>query len=358
MGGRRGRPVGFVRRPGRGGLVQRAAGPGWVGQDVFETVLRSRIGEALGFVRSAAMGVFGRAAGRGARHIHKRRRRCGQLRHFGRGGGIGARLGLERLERLERAPELGHGSAAVAHQGLEAAGAVAVADQRHADAGVLPAALLEQLDLHAVGARQAPGGHRDAARQHHLKRAHRRELVHEGRLERLKLDAILVRQHHVSQGAHAMPQGILRRARLARGRLRPARLGAVPATGFGTGIGHGNGRAKRGADTRHGGIPSSWQWGAGRDWPSARAGGRRRDSLAESRNIVQHGHGGGADRYSGDGSQWLVNHRSLTSCSGWSMRPWESVSARRGSAWSGGPRAGMSCRAKLMRTSRSSPNQA
>jgi hypothetical protein len=43
---------GFVRHPGQRGLVERAAGPGWVGQDVFETAHRSRIGPALS-VRSA-----------------------------------------------------------------------------------------------------------------------------------------------------------------------------------------------------------------------------------------------------------------------------------------------------------------
>ena len=58
---------------------------------------------------------------------------------------------------------------------------------------------------------------RDAAREHELERAHGRQLLDQRRLERLKRDAILVGQHDVSQGAHAMPQGILRRARLALG---------------------------------------------------------------------------------------------------------------------------------------------
>ena len=95
------------------------------------------------------------------------------------------------------------------------------AKQRHADAGVLPAPLLEQLDLHAIGARETPGGDRDPARQHELERAFRRQLVHQRRLKRLKLDGILVREHDVVQGAHAVPEGILPRARFPCRRLRP-----------------------------------------------------------------------------------------------------------------------------------------
>jgi hypothetical protein len=49
-------------------------------------------------------------------------------------------LGLEHLEGAQRTPELGHGGVAVAHQGFEAAGAVAVADQREAGVGALVAA--------------------------------------------------------------------------------------------------------------------------------------------------------------------------------------------------------------------------
>ena len=61
---RRAVDLGFVRHPGRGGLVERVTGAGWVGQDVFETAHRSRIGPALGFIRSGARDIFGRAAGR------------------------------------------------------------------------------------------------------------------------------------------------------------------------------------------------------------------------------------------------------------------------------------------------------
>ena len=86
-------------------------------------------------------------------------------------------LGLERLQRLERAPELGHRGAAVAQERLEAAGAVAIPDQGHADPGVLPAPLLEQLDFHAIGARQPPGGDREPAREHELKGTFRRQLI-------------------------------------------------------------------------------------------------------------------------------------------------------------------------------------
>ena len=125
---------------------------------------------------------------------------------------VGRLLRLQRLEGAQRAPELGHGGAAVAQERLEAAGAVAVADQGHAEASVLPAPLLEQLDLHAIGPCQTPGGDRDPAHQHDLERPDRCELIHQRRLERLKLDGILVRQHDVLQGAHAVPQRILRRA--------------------------------------------------------------------------------------------------------------------------------------------------
>jgi hypothetical protein len=81
------------------------------------------------------------------------------------------------------------------------------AKQGDADAAVVPAPLLEQLDLHAIGPRQAPGGDRNPARQHDLERAFRRQLIQQRRLQRLKLDGILVREHDVVQGAHAVPEG-------------------------------------------------------------------------------------------------------------------------------------------------------
>ena len=110
--------------------------------------------------------------------------------------------------------------------------------------------------------------------------------IQQRRLERLKLDGILVRQHDVLQGAQAVPEGILRRPGLAHLGPRPARLRAVLAAGFGTRIGHGNGRAKRGAD--HPTWRDSLAGGGARWEVDARAPGRARGnaSLADHRNIV------------------------------------------------------------------------
>jgi len=49
-------------------------------------------------------------------------------------------------------------------------------------------------------------------------------------------------------------------------------------------MGHGNDRARRGANTRHGGIPSDW--GMLEDATDARTGVQRAGSLAETRNFV------------------------------------------------------------------------
>jgi hypothetical protein len=165
-------------------------------------------------------------------------------------------LGLERLERAQRAHELGHGGAAVAHQCLEAAGAVAIPDQGHADAPLVPAPLGEQLHLHAVGTREPPGGDRDLPGEHGLQRADRRELLEERRLERGELGGILVREHDELLRAQAVFERILCGARLAFRALWPARLGAVPAARLGTRMAHGGCGARwRGADLGHGGIP-------------------------------------------------------------------------------------------------------
>jgi hypothetical protein len=86
--------------------------------------------------------------------------------------------------------------------------------------------------------RQAPGGGRDAAREQALQGACRRQLLDQRRLELTKLGAVLVRQHDVLLCAQAVLERILRRARLALGRRRPARLGAVFAAGLGEGIAH------------------------------------------------------------------------------------------------------------------------
>ncbi len=287
MSALRNRRLGFVRFGARRGcrrLVQGGAGDGRFGQQVGH--------EALGFVRSAAIGVRAARCRSGRLRAHRRRRGKlgdGQLRRE-----IGARrllehvrrLGLERLQRLERAPELGHGGAAVAQERLEAAGAVAIADQGHADAGVLPAPLLEQLDLHAIGPRQTPGGDRDPARQHELQRAFRRQLIQQRRLERLELDGILVRQHDVVQGAHAVPERILRRP--APCLLRSsARATSRRSCGW----------LRRGHCCTGTAAPARrhhWTWRdslagvglAGGWWRGARTGAEENASLTDHRNIV------------------------------------------------------------------------
>ena len=108
--------------------------------------------------------------------------------------------------------------------------------------------------------------------------AFRHQLVDQRGLERLKLDGVLVRQHDVVQGAHAVPQRILRRARLAHGRLRPARLRAVLATGRGAGTATGT-AAPSAAPSFDRRDSSGWRWLEGGRWTrERRAGARKRQS--------------------------------------------------------------------------------
>jgi hypothetical protein len=72
----------------------------------------------------------------------------------------------------------------------------------------LPAALREQLDLHAIGAGEPPGGDRDPAREHGLQRPLGRQLLEQRRLKRGKLNGVLVRQHDVVRRAHAVIEGV------------------------------------------------------------------------------------------------------------------------------------------------------
>jgi hypothetical protein len=159
----------------------RAAGRGWVRQDVPESALRWGLGAALGFARSGPMGDFRVHCGPPRWRAHGRRRGHVQLRC--------RLLGLERLERLERAPELGHRRAAVA-LGRSApttkvgAGSRPTSqtiacqilglnprtpDQGEAETAARVTTLREQLGLHAIGAREAPGGDRDPPREHGLR---------------------------------------------------------------------------------------------------------------------------------------------------------------------------------------------
>ena len=215
---------------------------------------------SLGFRRGAGWSGVGQAevcAGeRGGGPIGLGRAAC---RQFG-----GGRLpGLERLERAQAAGELGERRAAVAQERREGAGAVAVAGQDAAEIG-LAALVGEQLGLDPVGAREAPGGDRDALREHGLERAGGRQLLEQGRLEGPEPGAVLVRQHDEPQRPQAVLERILRRARLALGRPRPARHGAIAAAGLGARSARGDGRAERGADTGHGGFPRWLVNGRGR----------------------------------------------------------------------------------------------
>ena len=112
---------------------------------------------------------------------------------------------------------------------------------------------------------------------------------------------ILVRQHDVLLRAQAVLQGVLRRARLAFGGLRPARLRAVLATGIGARIvlwccharrraEGGGGRTRRGACTGHSGFLVGWRVPAPRTGsdperlaPKDRSSNRKADMLRDQR---------------------------------------------------------------------------
>jgi hypothetical protein len=145
-----------------------------------------RVAAALGFVRSLCA--------------------CG-LAHL-----LRIPFGLERLERAQRAPKLGERAAAIAQERVEAARTVAVADHRVAEIGVVVGIPLEQLSLlaaglgrgpqprsggQALGALQPPDRGDDPLRERVLQRAHRRQFLHQRRLECFKLGSALPRQHHM-----------------------------------------------------------------------------------------------------------------------------------------------------------------
>jgi hypothetical protein len=141
----------------------------------------------------------------------------------------GRSLGLQLLEGAQRAVELGLRAAAVAHQGLDAAGAVAVADQRQGEAVFAALAVCEQLGLDALGALEPPGGAHDPAGQQPLHHALGCQLREHRGLQRGEGLRVLVVEHEVFLGAEAVPEGVLRRARLSFGGLGTARRGAVAA---------------------------------------------------------------------------------------------------------------------------------
>jgi hypothetical protein len=126
-----------------------------------------------------------------------------------------------------------------------------------------------------IGPREPPGGDRDAAREHRLERADRRQLLDHRGLELGEVVDVLLRQHHMFLRAQAVLQRILRRTRFALRRLRTARLRAVLAARFGAGTADGDGRARRGAIIRHGGILSGGGGGSRWGWMPARSAGQR-----------------------------------------------------------------------------------
>jgi hypothetical protein len=156
--------------------------------------------------------------------------------------------------RAQRAPELGQRRGAIAQQCLERPRPVAVANQGEPERALRAPALLEQLRFHAIGPREPLGGHGDAPGEDGPERADRRQLLDKNRLERFELGGILVRQHDLLLRAHAVLQRVLRRTRLAFGRLRAARLRPVLPARFGAGIAELDGRARRGSCTRHDGF--------------------------------------------------------------------------------------------------------
>ena len=225
---------------------------------------RARAGRRTRVARSAhiAVGAGRRARVRSVAHEGERWPCRGPDRVRRRGGvGLERLLGLERLERAQRAPELGHRRAAIAQQRLERARAVAIPDQGEPEAAARDPALLEQLGFDAVRPRETPRGDRDAAREHGLQRADRRQLRDQRRLEIGELGGILVRQHEMLLRAHAVLERILRRPGLAFVRLRPARLRAVLAARLGARIA--DGTAARGAAPAldMAGIPCWVRWG-------------------------------------------------------------------------------------------------
>jgi hypothetical protein len=81
------------------------------------------------------------------------------------------------------------------------------AKQGEPQAAVGAAPLFEQFRFNAVGARETPGGDRDAPREHGLEHADRRQLRDHGRLERGELGGVLVRQHEMLLCAQGRASG-------------------------------------------------------------------------------------------------------------------------------------------------------
>jgi hypothetical protein len=200
----------------------------------------------------------------------------------------GSRFGLERLQGPQRAHELGLRGAAIAQQGLERPGAIAVADQREPDAAVRDRSqtLREQIDLDPLRPLEPPGGARDAPDQDVLQGAVRRQLVDQRRLESANSPMSSSGSTTYFSARRPCFRAFLRRSRLAFGGPRSARLPAILPARFGANTADGDGRARRGAGTGHGGIPC-WLRLDGDGGGTKHARPQSNVSLTDYRNIVQ-----------------------------------------------------------------------
>ena len=184
-------------------------------------------------------------------------RRPGSRRHNATGlEGLRRRLlGLERLERAERAPELGHRRAAVAQASRSSSCRCRRGSGRGRPRRCQRRSANSSTSMRSARAnRQAATATRRASTICNAPMGASSATSAASKGGELK--RILVRQHDEFLRAHAVLERILRRARLAFGGVRPARLCAVLPAGFGAGIADGDGRATRGACTGHrGGDP-------------------------------------------------------------------------------------------------------
>ena len=201
----RGCRLGFVRRPGRRGLVQRA-GAGRSGRTYSSWRSGGELGSAR--VRSARARCAHLRTGRGSRRLRAHRCRHSLLQLHR------SLLGLKRLEGAQRAPELGYRRPAIAQQRLERARAVAVADQREPK----PAIARPRRSSNSSASMRSARARRQAATA--TRRASTVWSAPTGASSSTSAASsaansarVLVRQHDVLLRAHAVLERILCRAR-------------------------------------------------------------------------------------------------------------------------------------------------
>ena len=256
--------AGSCRAPGAGGSLGRYCRVGGSGA-------------ALGFVRSRAIGERAAAPRAGA------------------GAPPGASIGpssacsaWSALSVLQRAPELGHGRAAIAQQRLERRACRCRRGSGRARGRRSRAAAPRTARLRCD--RPAPGATRRPRRGARARSAARRPApAPRPAPPRARRTRRASSSGSTRYFCARMPclSAFCAELRLAFFGLRPARLRAVLAARLGARIADGDGRARRGADTGHGGIPC---WLARAGWtetrrPDGRLGEAR--SLPDPRNIVQ-----------------------------------------------------------------------